>query len=197
MWCSPVSTSFGQPLDWELVPAWRTTVEDIIDRTLHLTVIYRLTLIRATERDREMLINIPVTDSCRLIEKHRKGAETQKTVTDFVPPRKTGVQLHLRPTAQEEWQTKEGQKGEQDRSNFHWRETETGTKSRHMGVCVFTLWMEERQVNVCRVLHGWYCSNRDFPDPQERNWDLMLLQRELRKRQTCWSLNFWNVKTKT
>ncbi len=120
----------------------RTTVEDIIDRTLHLTVIYRLTLIRATERDREMLINIPVTDSCRLIEKHRKGAETQKTVTDFVPPRKTGVQLHLRPTAQEEWQTKrkqkEGQKGRRARQiKFPLKRNWNGHKEQAYGcMCV-------------------------------------------------------------
>lgn len=64
----------------------RTTgVEDIINRTLHLTVIYRLTLIRAAERERpsERLSNTPVMDSCRQAERNtEKGAEIQKTVTD-------------------------------------------------------------------------------------------------------------------
>lgn len=122
----------------------RTTgVEDIINRTLHLTVIYRLTLIRATERDRqtERLFNAPVIDSCRQEERNTEKEQRYRRLwqTEYLRGRlaySSTSDLQRQKNDRQGEKQKEGQKGERDRSNFHWRETKTGTNSRFMGVCV-------------------------------------------------------------
>lgn len=77
---------------------WRTTgVEHVINRTFHFTVIYRLALVRTAKKERDVNQHLSDTLLQTLSEEHRKrGSE----VFDR-PPRKTGVQLHLRPTAPE------------------------------------------------------------------------------------------------